>query len=155
MKLTRLNCVSLLLLSLWCPLHAQVANLSGEIRDPSGASVATVIVTVRGTDTNVTRSTVTNQSGVYTVVGLAPGHYELTAEAPGFKKEVRNDLTLQVAQDARIDITLQLGAVTDVVNVSEQAPVTDAETAQTGTVIDNTKVVELPLTDGNFTTSHC
>jgi hypothetical protein len=150
MKLTRLSYLPLLLSTLWLPLRAQVANLSGEIRDPSGASVATVVVTARGTDTNVTRSTVTNQSGVYTLVGLAPGRYQLTAEAPGFKREVRNDLTLQVAQDARIDITLQLGAVTDVVNVTEQAPVTDAETAQTGTVIDNTKVVELPLNGRQF-----
>jgi hypothetical protein len=107
-------------------------------------------VTARGVDTNVVRATVTNQSGVYTIVGLTPGHYELTAEAAGFKKEVRGDLILQVAQDARIDIQLQLGAVTDVVNVNEQAPVTDAETAQTGTAIDNSKVVELPLNGRQF-----
>ncbi|HYA18087.1 MAG TPA: carboxypeptidase regulatory-like domain-containing protein [Bryobacteraceae bacterium] len=152
MRSTRLSGLSFLLFALSAPVLAQgpVANLSGEVRDPSGASVPSVAVTARETDTNVSRSTVTNQAGIYNFVGLPPGHYELTAEAPGFRREVRNDLVLQVAQDARIDINLQLGAASDVVNVTEQAPVTETESAATGTVIDNTKVVELPLNGRQF-----
>jgi hypothetical protein len=127
-----------------------VAGLSGEVRDPSGAPVPNVAVTARSKDTNVVRRTVTNDAGVFTIVGLPPGHYEAAAEAPGFKREVRGDLTLEVAQDARIDIKLELGASTDVVNVNEPAPVTDTESASTGAVIDNKKVVELPLNGRQF-----
>jgi hypothetical protein len=152
MKSTRLTNLSMILFACSLPLLAQgpVASLSGEIRDPSGASVPSVVVTARSTDTNVSRTTVTNQAGAYTIVGLAPGKYELTAELPGFKREVRSDLTLQVAQETRIDIALQLGAASDVVNVTEQAPVTETESAATGTVIDNAKVVELPLNGRQF-----
>ena len=143
MKSTYLASLSFILLALTAPLLAQgpVASLSGEVRDPSGASVPAVAITARETDTNVSRATVTNQAGVYNFVGLAPGHYELIAEAPGFKRDVRKDLVLQVAQDARVDISLQLGAASDTVNVTEQLPVTETESAATGTVIDNAKVV--------------
>lgn len=141
----------LCLMSLPAALFGQaVASLSGEVQDPSGKAVPGVTVTVRDTDTNGTHSAITNDSGVYTFVDLVPGPYELTAEATGFRREVRSGLTLAVAQDARMDIALQLGATSDVVNVTADAPVTDTETAQTGTVIDNTKVVQLPLNGRQF-----
>jgi hypothetical protein len=127
-----------------------VANVSGVIHDPSGAAVPNVVVKSRNLETNVSRSTVTNDTGVYTLVGLSPGQYEISAEAGGFRRAVRSDLTLQVAQDARIDFALELGATTDTVNVNAEAPVTDTESASTGTVIDNHQVVELPLNGRQF-----
>jgi hypothetical protein len=132
------------------PAQGPVASVSGEVQDPSGAIIPSVAVTARNTETNVVRSTVSNESGVYTLVGLPPGTYELSAEVTGFKRAVRTGLVLEVAQAARIDFKLELGGTTDVVNITAEAPVTDTETASTGTVIDNKKVVELPLNGRQF-----
>ncbi len=134
------------------PLIAQgpVASLTGEVKDPSGAAVATVMITVSNTATGVVRTAPTNQAGVYLIPGLQPGVYDITADAPGFKRDVRKSITLQVAQDARIDFSLEVGAASETVNVTADAPVTDTESASTGTVIDNTKVEELPLNGRQF-----
>src|SRR5438034_2752988 len=83
------------------------ATITGEVRDPSGAVVANAAVTLTNVDTNISVATVTNDRGAYTVPNLRPGHYSVTAEAPGFTKTVRTGLTLQVAQVARVDVTLQ------------------------------------------------
>ena len=127
-----------------------VSSVSGEVRDPAAAIIPNVVVTARNTLTNVTRSSVTNDSGAYTIVGLVPGPYEIVAEGPGFKREVRSGVTLEVAQEARIDFKLEMGIVSDVVNVTEQVPVINTESGSTGAVIDNKKVVEIPLNGRQF-----
>lgn len=141
-----------ILLSIALALAAQgpVASVSGEIHDPTGATIPGVIIIARSIDTNVARRTVTNEAGVYTLPGLQPGRYEITTDAVGFKRAVRGDITLEVAQAARVDFKLELGAASESINVTEQAPVTDTESASTGTVIDNKKVEELPLNGRQF-----
>jgi outer membrane receptor protein involved in Fe transport len=104
----------------------------------------------RSTGTNTSRTTVTNESGVFTLIGLTPGEYEISAEAPGFKKSVNGGITLAVAQAARLDIKLELGSVSETVNAVERIAVVETENASTGTVIDNRKVVELPLNGRQF-----
>ena len=127
-----------------------VASLTGEVKDPSGAAVPAATITVRNTDTGVSRTAPTNEAGVYLISALQPGPYEITANAPGFKRDVRSSVTLEVAQAARIDFALEVGAATEIVNITAEAPVTDTESASTGTVIDNKKVVELPLNGRQF-----
>lgn len=144
--------IGLALLASLTALMAQgpVASVTGVVHDPSGSSIPAAVVKARNLETNVSRSTVSNESGAYTVVGLPPGKYEVTVEAMGFKLASRSDLTLQVAENARIDFTMELGATSDVVNVTAEVPVTDTESASTGTVIDNHQVVELPLNGRQF-----
>ena len=126
------------------------ASVVGEVRDPSGAIIASAKVTVRNVATNVARDTVTDNAGLFVARSLQPGSYEVSVESPGFKREVRSGIVLQVDQEARIDFNLQLGSTTEAVTVEAAAAVTATETASTGQVIENKKVVELPLNSREF-----
>ena len=126
------------------------ASVTGDVRDPSAAIVAGAKVTVRNTATNISRSTVTDSAGIFVISALQPGPYEISVESPGFNRDVRGGLVLEVAEAARLDFTLKLGSASETVNVVETAPVTETETASTGQVIENKKVVELPLNGRQF-----
>ena len=152
MKTKWLLPVVLVTLPWLCPrLAAQGGGtIVGEVRDPSGAIMAGTKVTVLNTGTNVSHNTVTDTAGLYIVRSLSPGSYEVTIESPGFKRGVRSGIVIQVDQEARIDLALELGATTDTVNVTAEASITATETASNGEVIDNKKVVELPLNGRQF-----
>ncbi len=126
------------------------ASVTGEVRDPSGAIVTAVKVTARNTATGVARSTTADSAGIFVITVLQPGGYEVIVESPGFKRELRSGIVLQVDQQVRLDFTLQLGSTSESVNVVEAASLTETETASTGEVIDNRKVVELPLNGRQF-----
>ena len=126
------------------------ATITGEVRDGSGAVVPNAAVTVTNIDTNITVATVTNDRGAYTVPNLRPGQYSLTAEAPGFTRTVRTGLTLQVAQVARADVTLQASQLTETVQVIGASPLLETLTSSRGSVIDQRKIVELPLNGRDY-----
>ncbi|MBV9744063.1 MAG: TonB-dependent receptor, partial [Acidobacteriia bacterium] len=126
------------------------ASITGEVRDPSGAILAGARVTARNTSTNVARTTLTDTAGIYVISALQPGTYEVTGETAGFTMGVRKDLLLEVAQTARVDFILQVGNTSETVNVTASAAVLETETASTGQVVDNRKVVELPLNGRQF-----
>lgn len=143
--------VALFALVLVASLGAQTfGEITGEIRDSSGAVVADVIVAVTNQATNVNRSVITNESGVYSFPSLPPGMYNLRVEKEGFRTASRTDIELQVQQSARIDITLALGQVSEVVEVTGSAAVLTTENATVGTVIENKRIVDLPLNGRNF-----
>lgn len=125
-------------------------TITGTVTDASGAVLPGVSITVVNDGTGLTRSVVTNESGVYTVPQIPIGSYRVEAELPGFRKEIRRGVTLQVDQRARIDLQLEVGQVTEVVEVTGQAPLIQTEDASIGSVIDHQKVVELPLNGRNF-----
>ncbi|MCX6592599.1 MAG: TonB-dependent receptor [Acidobacteria bacterium] len=126
------------------------ATLAGEIRDPSGSAIANARVSIRNVETNIQRAVLTSDSGQYLFPLLPPGSYELVTEAPGFRRSVQSGITLQVSQDARLDVKLELGQVNDVIQVVAEAPQTATESAASGTVIENRKVIELPLNSREF-----
>ncbi|MEO7407102.1 MAG: carboxypeptidase-like regulatory domain-containing protein, partial [Vicinamibacterales bacterium] len=145
----------LLLLSAWIvPLTAfaqqETATMTGAVRDPSGATMPKATVTVTNIRTNISVKTKTDDAGVYTIPSLRPGEYSVTAESPGFSKVVRTGVTLQVAQVARIDVTLQPGAVTETIEVVGATSLLDTETSSRGLVIDQKKIVELPLNGRDY-----
>ena len=144
----------LLLLSLFIvpSLQAQVVNatLTGTVKDSSGAVIAGAKVVATNTGTNLTHETVTDTQGNYRLPSLVPGQYKLQAELQGFKTSVISGITLQVAQQARVDVELQVGEVTQTLDVVGTAPVIDTESPTIGSVIDQKKVVELPLNGRNF-----
>ena len=127
-------------------IRAQVtATLVGRVTDPSSAVIPATKITLVNTATNETRTVEVGESGEFTFVQLPPGSYTLTAEHEGFRKEVHSSIVLQVGQEARVDIILQVGSVSETVDVTASAPVVSSENAALGNVVDQKKVVELPL----------
>src|SRR5256712_6462814 len=128
----------------------EAATITGEGRADAGAVVPNAAVTVTNVDTNISIATVTNDRGSYTVPNLRPGDYSVAADAPGFSKTVRTGLTLQVAQVARVDVTLQGSQLTETVEVAGASPLLETLTSSRGSVIDQRKIVELPLNGRDY-----
>ncbi|MBM3768210.1 MAG: carboxypeptidase regulatory-like domain-containing protein, partial [Acidobacteria bacterium] len=127
-----------------------LATVTGEVRDGSGAVVAGAEIAVRNTETNIVRSVVTNEEGLFTVPALNPGQYEVKASRTGFKTSSRAGIELQVQQTARVDFVLDVGQVTETVEVSGGAPLLATENATVGTVIERQRITDLPLNGRNF-----
>lgn len=125
------------------------ATLSGRVTDPSGAGVPGVKVEARSTATAATTATTSGEDGAYRIPFLDPGEYTLTLEKTGFQKSVRSGVRLQVAERAVLDLPLQLGEVTQSVNVSADVAVVQTESADRGLTIDNNRVLNTPLQGRN------
>src|SRR5213592_1409671 len=133
------------------PVIAQTqAAISGVIHDPTGAVIPGVSVTVTNPATNVARSVISNDAGVYNVPSLQPGRYNIKVELPGFRTITQNDVELQIQQSARLDFTLQVGDVSQTVEVEGTTALIATENATVGTVIENKRIVEMPLNGRNF-----
>jgi hypothetical protein len=128
----------------------ETATITGEVKDATGALVPKATITVTNIGTNISVKTETNDQGSYTVPSLRPGDYTVTAEKSGFNKTLRSGVTLQVNQFTRIDITLQIGQVSEVVEVAGGAPLLETETSSRGSVIDQRKIVDLPLNGRDY-----
>src|SRR5262245_4471931 len=133
------------------PLAAQTvqATVSGRVLDPSGAGVPNVPVQVRNVETNRITRVQTEAGGQYTAPFLPPGSYSITVEAPGFKKLVRDNLVLNISQTATVDLTLEVGGVTEQVTVTADTPLLETAKADRGGIIDRERVHELPLNGRN------
>src|SRR5262249_42939910 len=133
------------------PAFAQTeASISGVVHDPSGAVIPGVSVTVTNPATNFVRMAISNEAGVYNFPVLQPGRYNIKVELPGFRTIEQNGVELQVQQSARIDFTLQVGEISQTVEVSGTAALIATENATVGTVIENKRIVEMPLNGRNF-----
>lgn len=132
-------------------LSAQTfGSLTGDVKDASGSVVAGAAITVRNTATNGVRNATTNEDGVYSIPALVPGLYEVKAEKAGFKSATRPNVELQVQQAARVDFNLEIGQVSEVVEVSSRLPLLSTEDATVGSVIEQKRITELPLNGRNF-----
>ena len=109
-----------------------------------------VAVIATNVDSRVVFRTTSNEAGIYTLSALPPATYTLTIEAGGFKRVTTNPLSLEVNQVARLDFTLEVGAVTETVEVVGLAPVLQTESTQLGSVITANTTVNLPLNGRNF-----
>jgi len=117
----------------------------GRISDPSGAVLASVKITATNDATGVPHDTVSNESGDYVFPELPVGTYSLTFDLAGFKKSVRHGITLDVNQVITLNMTMQLGAAQEVVDVTSEAPLVETSSTQLGAVVNNRSVNELPL----------
>ncbi len=126
-----------------------LGSIAGEARDSSGAMIPEATITVTNTGTNAQRTAVTNGAGEYAFPSLPPGIYTLKAERPGFKSLVRTQVEIQVQQNARIDFEMQVGQVSESVEVVA-SQVIATENSTVGTVIENKRIVELPLNGRNY-----
>jgi hypothetical protein len=126
------------------------AGITGVARDKSGAVMPGVTITARNTGTNLVRTALTNEGGVYAIPSLPIGSYEISAELPGFQKQVRSGVPLQVGDNLRINFELEVGQLTDAVTVTGEVPLIQSESAALGTVISNKTVLEMPLNGREF-----
>lgn len=125
------------------------AIVSGRVSDTTGGSAPGVRVTMTNVESGAASFSLSNESGIYTIAALPPGRYTLTAEFAGFKKFVREGLTLQVQDRPQLDITLEAGDVQTTVNVTSDAPLLETSTASRGGVITGRTLVDLPLNGRN------
>ena len=125
-------------------------EITGTITDSSGAVVVDATVTLTNSATNAVRTAKSNGSGLFDLPALPPGTYNLNVGMQGFASQVRNNIELQVAQVARFDVVLQPGNVSETIEVTGGAPVLETESTAVGTVIENKRIVELPLNGRNY-----
>jgi hypothetical protein len=121
------------------------ATISGAVTDPAGAAVAGVKVTATETRTGTKTQTVSDSAGQYVIPFLAPGQYEIAAQASGFREFIRRDLTVASSEHPVIDIRLQVGDTSTTVDVSASAPLVDTANASMGQSITTKQVEDLPL----------
>jgi len=148
----KLNLSALLLISLALPLlNAQnFATVTGSVTDKTGAMAAATKVVATNLDTQVARETNTDDGGNYTIPLLPPGRYKLTASKTGFRQVVQDNITLEVNQTARLDFQLEVGQVTETVEVKASGPMLESDNSAIGQVIEQKAVAELPLNGRNF-----
>src|SRR5437899_7066696 len=121
-----------------CCLYAQTfGEVTGRVTDPSGAVIPGASVTLTNVNTNAVRKVVTTEAGAYTFPSIAPGFYRLRTELAGFKVAVSEPFEVQVQQVVRLDITLELGQLSETVEVAATADLLQSETASIGAVVEN------------------
>src|SRR6187549_2005698 len=126
------------------------ATVTGTVVDAGGAAVPKVKVVAVNQATQLENAAETSDQGVYRIAFLPIGTYVVSAELAGFKKVVSSAIQLEVNQTARVDLKLEVGALTDEVTVSGSAPVLQTENPTVGTVISANTTVGLPLNGRNF-----
>lgn len=124
-------------------------SISGRVTEASGAAVPNATVTITNVATNTPTTTSTSDAGDFTVLYLIPGRYMVTVEAQGFKKTVRQGIEVRVGDRLVLDLQLEVGGVTETVNITSDAPLLETASASAGQVIDRRRISELPLSDGN------
>ena len=125
------------------------ARIDGQVNDPNGAVVLNAAITLTNTKTGEVRTVQSNDSGGYTITQIQPGTYDLSVKAQGFKEYLSRALELNVNDRKTINIPLETGAITESITVTAEAPL--LQTSPTvGDVVENRRVVELPLNNRNF-----
>ena len=135
------------------PLSAQTTagSIVGTVTDPSGAVIAGANITITNVGTNIAVKATTDTAGEYVVTPLEVGRYSVSAEATGFKRSVRSDIQVNVQDRVRVDAKLEVGQVTDTVEVAGEAPILETDTSYLGEVVDSQRIVDLPLNGRQFT----
>ena len=141
-----------LLCSMSCMGYAQVtAQIHGTVKDASGAAVPGAEVKATNTGTGVSRTVTSEADGGYIFANLATGPYQIEVTKPGFSKAVESGIVLQVNSDPLVEIALKVGTVSEQVNVEANASQVETRSSAVSTVVENQRIVELPLNGRNVT----
>jgi outer membrane receptor protein involved in Fe transport len=130
---------------------AVTGAIAGLVKDSSGAVLAGTLVEVTNTDTAVSVQTVTNADGLYRFPSVFPGMYSVTVRKTGFEQFVREAITIDAGTVAAIDVTLSVGSIASTVNVSDQAPILQTESAEVSQTISASQIENLPTFGRNIT----
>ena len=125
--------------------QSSTGTLTGIVSDPTQARLADVVLKLVNEETGVSLLAKTTASGEYTFPLLASGAYRLSAELSGFQRSARTGIIMELGRTVRLDITLQLGQVTESVEVSGSTPLLESETATVGQFIENKTIADMPL----------
>src|SRR5262245_47611788 len=126
------------------------AEIRGRVLDQSGAALPGATVVVRNQASGIFRQGVSTSDGSYFLPGVTPGVYELTAEMSGFKKYARKDVRLEVGKTATLDVSLEVGGMTEQLTVSAEAPIVDVTSKEVGGNITERDLISLPSVNRNF-----
>src|SRR5712671_5260142 len=131
--------------------HAQVAaSIAGIVTDASGAPISAAAVTAKNLETGALRSATTDDAGRYLILSLVVGQYELRATKAGFREAIRSGVNLAVAQEARVDVPLQVGTIETQVSVTSDAPLVVATTSDSSGLVGQRQIKELPLNGRSY-----
>jgi hypothetical protein len=146
-----LGCVFLtvFLVAAIAPAQVSTGTIHVEVRDTSGAVVAEAVITLTHVSTGQVRLGKSNDQGEFVASFVQVGSYSIATEAAGFRKKVVTGLDLRVDQSARVAVSLEVGDVREVVQVSDVTPLLESDTSSLGQVIDNKKILDLPLNGRN------
>jgi hypothetical protein len=149
-KRSLVPCITLLLLSAGLLFAQSSQSIQGLVEDASGAVTTGAKVTMTNMGTGISRSTETNSSGLYNFPLVQVGNYEIKVELKGFKTEAVRDIRVETAAQVRQDFKLQLGSVTETVEVSASSVQLNTENSTVGGVIENKRIIDLPLNGRNM-----
>ena len=130
--------------------QGNAGRILGTVSDQTGGAIAGATVTVTDTARNATRTLTTDAAGSYNAPDLTPSTYLIRAEAKGFKALERQNIVIEVGQDARVDLVLQPGEQTQTVTVTEAVPLMNTTNAELGGTLQNQVMEDLPLNGRNF-----
>src|ERR1700732_2391378 len=135
------------------PARAQLAgaNLSGVVMDASGRSVPNAMVSIKNVATAVIREVQSNSDGLYSAPNLLPGEYDIEASAPSFSKTVEKDVTLTVGSERALNLTLKVGAVNSVIQVTGTPPLVETSSSTLSATVGQKTIVDLPLNGRDWT----
>ncbi|MFN7918976.1 MAG: TonB-dependent receptor [Bryobacteraceae bacterium] len=142
--------LAFLLSSIAAVAQVSTGEIIGTITDSTGAVVSNAKITASNAATGLSRETTTSSTGDYILTLLPPGTYSISVEASGFRKVVQNEIGLQINQRLRLDFALQVGQVSETVEVSAAPPLLESQSSSVGSVINQQFVSELPLNGRNF-----
>ncbi len=125
-------------------------RISGQVTDSSGAAIVGAKILIENLGTHVQRTLLTNRDGEYVATDIEPGFYSVRAESDKFKTIVRERVQIEVGNDLKLDFQLQPGALSEVVEVTEEAPLTETSNAVLNGVLSNQAINELPLEGRDF-----
>lgn len=147
----RLQLTALAVISI-APSAAQYTNqqISGFVRDSSGSVVVNARLSVRHVETGLTRNSSTNESGYYVIPNIQIGEYEVSAEAPGFKRSQQSGVVVTVNSKPSVDVTLEVGQVTESVTVTADLAMVEASTGEVGRLVTGEQATKLQLNGRNF-----
>jgi hypothetical protein len=135
-------------LSLWGQF--ETSTVLGSVKDRSDAVVAAANVTLTNLETNISTTKTSDENGNYEFVNVKPGRYKVTAEKSGFSTAVAENVLVNVTARQRVDLILAVGQVTESIQVTAQVALVESDSSQRGQVIENKKIVELPLNGRNY-----
>ena len=131
--------------------QSAAADLQGSVKDATGAVVPNATITARLAATNVSRTATSNDEGFYRIVNLTPGDYEITVEAANFKKAVLTKVNLTVGQTAKLDVSLEPGAISESVTISDAtSEIVETSKTAVATTIDQQRINNLPINERNY-----
>ena len=129
------------------PVKAQVlyGSIVGNVKDAQGAVVPGATVTITNKQTGLTRDSVTDDQGSYTLTNVLPGPYDVKVSLTGFREAVRANVPVTIGQISRVDLTLEVGALTEVVNVESAAELLQTDKADVHTELKSAEITAMPL----------